>query len=120
MAGSVSCRVEQLSGAEPAEIYDLLMDVESWPEWMPTASAASWERRGEPDTEKGGVRRMRFGLIVIRDLIDEGPNGSRIIWSVTCASRFPGLEKSLRSSYTRLAAALAHQAEGAAGGRRDT
>jgi hypothetical protein len=38
---------------------------------------------------------------------------------VTCASRFPGLEKSLRSSYTRLAAALAHQAEVVTRSRRD-
>jgi hypothetical protein len=28
MTGSLSCRVEQLSSAKPAEIYDLLMDVE--------------------------------------------------------------------------------------------
>ncbi|WP_445160543.1 SRPBCC family protein [Mycobacterium sp. Dal123C01] len=143
MTGSLSCRVEQLSSAKPAAIYDLLMDVERWSEFMPTVSAASWERRGEPDTEKGGVRRMRFGLMVIRDRIvdgtrphhqayaasfpwylplkdyrgdiriDEGPDGCRIIWTVTCASsRIPGIEKSLKSSYTRLAAALAHEAEG--------
>jgi hypothetical protein len=142
MTGTLSCRVEQLSSATPAEIYDRLMDVERWSDWMPTVSAASWERRGEPNTEKGGVRRMRFGLIVIRDRIvdgsrphhqayaasfpwymplkdyrgdiriEEGTNGCRIIWTVTCASsRIPGLEKSLQSSYTRLAAALAHEAE---------
>lgn len=142
MTGSLSCRVEQLSSAKPAEVYDLLMDVERWSAWMPTVSAASWQRRGEPDTEKGGVRRMRFGLMVIRDRIvdgtrphhqayaasfpwylplkdyrgdiriEKGPNGCRIIWTVTCSSRIPGLEKSLKSSYTRLAAALAHEAEG--------
>ena len=142
MTGSVSCRVEQLSGAAPAEIYDLLMDVERWSDWMPTLSAASWERRGELGTEKGGVRRMRFGLMVIRDRILDGTRphhqayaasfpwylplkdyrgdirieevleGCRIRWTVTCASRFPGLEKSLKSSYTRLAVALAHEAEG--------
>jgi Polyketide cyclase / dehydrase and lipid transport len=141
--GSLSCRVEQLSSAKPAEIYDLLMDVEHWSDWMPTASAASWERRGEADTGRGGVRRMRFGLIVIRDRIvagtrphhqayaasfpwylplkdyrgdiriEERPSGCRIIWTVTCASsRIPGLEKRLKATYTRLAAALAHEAEG--------
>jgi hypothetical protein len=85
---------------------------------------------------------MRFNLIVIRDRIvdgtrpdhqayaasfpwylplkdyrgdiriEEGPNGCRIIWTETCASRIPGLEKSMKPSYTRLAAALAHEAEG--------
>ena len=69
--------------------------------------------------KKAGVRRMRIGLSVIRDLIvdgtrphhqayaaslpwyyplkdyrgdiriDEGPNWSRIIWAVTCTSRVP-------------------------------
>src|SRR3984957_13254048 len=142
MTGSVSCRVEQLSSATPAEIYDVLMDIERWPEFMPTVSAASWERPGEPDTAKDGVRRMRIGRSLVRDLIidgtrphhhayaaslpwymllkdyrgdiriEKGPNGSRIIWTVTCSSRIPGLEKSLKSSYTRLAAALAHEAEG--------
>ena len=53
MNGSLSCRVEQLSSAKPEAIYDSLMDVERWPEFMPTVSAASWERRGEPDTGEG-------------------------------------------------------------------
>ena len=49
--------------------------------------------------------------------IAEGPNGSRIIWTVTCAPRIPVLPKKavksrLEASYTRLAAALAHEAEG--------
>jgi hypothetical protein len=49
--------------------------------------------------------------------IEEGPNGCRIIWTVTCASRIPGLPKKLmksgiEASYKRLAAALAHEAEG--------
>ena len=72
MNGSLSCRVEQLSSAKPAAIYDLLMDVERWPDWMPNMSAASWERRGEPDTGRGGIRRMRIGLSVIRDTIVDG------------------------------------------------
>jgi hypothetical protein len=147
MSGWLSCRVEQLSSAKPAEIYDLLMDVERWSDWMPTVSAASWEQRGEPGTEKGGVRRMRIGLSVVRDLIVDGTrphhqayaaslpwyfllkdylgdirieerqDGSRIVWTVTCASRIPGLPTKaitsrLEASYTRLAAALAHEAEG--------
>jgi hypothetical protein len=134
-----------MSSATPEEIYDSLMDVERWSEFMPTVSAASWERRGEPDTAKGGVRRMRVGLSDIRDLIvdgtrphhhayaaslpwymllkdyrgdiriEKGLNGSRIIWTVTCVSRIlptKSVQSRLKRSYARLAAALAHQAEG--------
>src|ERR1700761_8320284 len=49
MNGSLSCRVEQLSSAKPEAIYDVLMDVERWAEFMPTVSAAAWERGGEPE-----------------------------------------------------------------------
>jgi hypothetical protein len=145
MTGSILCRVEQLSSAKPADVYDLLMDVERWSEWMPTVSAASWERQGAPDTGQGGIRRVRTGLRVTHDRvvdgtrphhhayaaslprywplkdyrgdirIEERPNGCLIIWTVTCKSRIPGLGKSiqlrLRSVYTRLAAALAREAE---------
>jgi ribosome-associated toxin RatA of RatAB toxin-antitoxin module len=145
MTGPVSCRVEQPSSASPAAVYDALMDVERWPEWMPTVSAASWEKHGAPDTGLGGVRRVGKGLNAVHDTvvsgtrphhhayaasvprfwpikdyrgdihIEERPNGSLIIWTVTCASRIPGLEKMfesrLSSVYTRLAAALAQEAE---------
>ena len=120
------------------------MDVERWPKFMPTVSAASWERRGEPDTAKGGVRRMRIGHSDIRDLIvdgtrprhhayaaslpwymllkdyrgdiriEEGPNGSRIVWTVTCVSRIlpkKSVKSRLEASYANLAAALAREAE---------
>ncbi len=148
MSGSLSCRVEQLSSAKPAVVYDVLMNVGRWSDWMPTVSAASWVRQGAPDTGEGGIRRVRTGISVIRDRviggsrphhhayaaslprywplkdyradirIEERPNGSLIIWTVTCASRIPGLGKSmqtkLRSVYLRLAAALAQEAERAA------
>jgi hypothetical protein len=145
MTGSSSCRVEQMTSAKPGVIYDVLMDVERWSDWMPTVSSASWESRGEPDTGVGGVRRIRNGISVTRDRIlggarphhhayvsslpryfplknyqgdvriEEHPNGSRIVWTVTCASRIPGFDKPLlsvvRSTYARIAAALAHRAE---------
>ena len=148
MNRSLSCQVEQLSSAKPAAIYDLLMSVERWSQFLPGVSDASWERRGEPDTERGGIRRMRIGHSVIRDTIVDGtrphhhayvasfpwytplkdyrgdiriedcPDGSRIIWTVTFAPRIPGLPKNLiksriGASYARLAAALAREAEGA-------
>ena len=126
MTRPLSCRVEQLSSAKPAAVYDVLMDVERWSDWMPTVSVASWERKGAPGTGQGGVRRVRAGLTVSHDLIiggtrprhhayaaslaaysplkdyrgdvriDECSNGSLIIWTVTCTSRLPGLAKSVR------------------------
>ncbi len=95
----------------------------------------------------GGVRRMRIGHSVIRDTVVDGtrphhhayvatfpwytplkdyrgdiriedrPDGSMIVWTVTFLPRIPGLPKNLmkariEASYTRLAAALAHEAEG--------
>jgi hypothetical protein len=146
MTGTLSCRVEQPSSATPAEIYDALMDIERWPEFMPTVSAASWERPGEPGTAKGGVRRMRIGRSLVRDLIvdgtrphhhayaaslpwymllkdyrgdiriEESPNGSRIIWTVTCASPIlpaKAVQSRLEASYARLTEALAREAESA-------
>jgi hypothetical protein len=145
MAGSVSCRVEQLSSAKPEVVYDVLMDVERWPDWMPTVSTASWERKGALDTGQGGIRRVRSGITVAHDRIVDGsrphhhaytaslprfwplkdfrgdvrledhPEGCLIIWTVTCTSRIPGLRKSVQSTvdqtYTRIAAALAQEAE---------
>lgn len=145
MAGPISCQVKQLTTARPVAVYDLLMDVQRWSDWMPTVTTASWEQPGEPDTGVGGIRRVRNGLSVTRDnvtggapphhhayastlpryfplkdyqgdvRIEEQPNGSLIVWTVTCASRIPGLTKLLRSTvqstYVRIVAALAQEAE---------
>ena len=72
MAESVSVHVERASSATPAAVYDVLMDVDRWAEWMPTVSAASWEERGAPDTGLGGIRRVRNGPSVTRDRIVGG------------------------------------------------
>jgi hypothetical protein len=146
MTRSVSCEVEQLSSAPPAVVYDVLMDIARWSDWMPGVSRASWERQGSPDTGKGGIRRVRAGLIVAHDHVVDGarphhhaytaslarfmpvkdfrgdvrigdhPKGCLIVSTITCKSRIPGLEKRFqatnRSRYTRLAAALAREAEG--------
>jgi hypothetical protein len=145
VARLVSVRLQQLSSATSAAVYDVLMDVDRWAEWMPTVFAASWERHGAPGSGLGGVRRVGKGLNVTRDTvvggsrpnhhayaaavprflpvtdyrgdirIAERPNGSHIEWTVTCRSRIPGLDKwvrfQLRFVYTRVAAALAHEAE---------
>jgi hypothetical protein len=144
MPTSVSIRVEQPSTATPASVYDVLMDLDRWSEFMPGVSAASWKVRGAPDTGVGGIRRMRLLLGVTHDHIVDGtrphhqayaaafpwyvpfkdyrgdvriedrPNGSLIVWTVSCTSRIPGrrnLNRSLQKSYARLAAALAQEAE---------
>jgi Polyketide cyclase / dehydrase and lipid transport len=134
-----------MTRAKPAAVYDRLMDVEHWSDWMPTVTAASWERLGASDTGLGGVRRVRNGLSVTRDKvtggtrphhhsyastlpryfpvkdyqgevrIEEHPDGSVIVWTVTCASRIPGFNRlfrsTIRSMYVRIAAALAQEAE---------
>jgi hypothetical protein len=144
MAVSASCRIEQQSTATPASVYDVLMALDRWPQFMPGVSAASWEVRGAPDTGVGGIRKMRLVLGVTRDHIVDGmrphhhayvaafpwyvplkdyrgdiriedrPNGSVIVWTVSWTPRIPGLRsvsQSLEQSYARLAAALAHEAE---------
>ncbi len=129
MGAGISTRVEQLSSAKPAVVYDVLMDIERWPNWMPTVSAASWERRGESDTGVGGIRRVRSGITIVRDLVVHGtrphhhaytaslphlwpmkdfhgdiriedrPNGCLITWTVTCKSRVRRLEKRLQATF---------------------
>jgi ribosome-associated toxin RatA of RatAB toxin-antitoxin module len=42
MPALVSIRVEQPSTATPASVYDALMDLDRWPQFMPGVSAASW------------------------------------------------------------------------------
>ncbi|WP_075233096.1 SRPBCC family protein [Mycobacterium colombiense] len=147
MPASVSISVEQPSTATPSSVYDALMDLDRWPEFLPGVRAASWEVQGAPDTGVGGVRRMRLAsqpVGVTRDHIVEGtrphhhayvaafpwyvplkhyrgdiriedkPDGSLIVWTVSCTSRIPGLrnlDQTLQRSYARLAAALAQEAE---------
>src|SRR5262245_29805534 len=119
----VSCRVEQSCSAKADVVYDVLMDFDRWANWLPTVSAATWERRGDPETGKGGVRRVRFGLSVARDeivaavrphhhayiaglgwympikdyrgdvRIDDRQDGSVIVWTASCVSRILGLNK---------------------------
>lgn len=127
MKGPISCQVDRLSSAKPAAIYDVLMDIEHWPDFLPTVNAASWERRGDPDTGTGGIRRMLIGRSVIRDTIvdgtrphhhayvasfpwymplkhyrgdiriDDHPNGSLITWTVTFVPPIPAFRTSLES-----------------------
>jgi hypothetical protein len=120
------------------------MDLDRWSDFMPGVSAASWKVQGAPGTGVGGIRKMRLVLGVTHDHIVDGtrphhhayaaafpwyvplkdyrgdiriedrPNGSLIVWTVSYTSRIPGrrhLNQSLQKSYGRLAAALAQEAE---------
>jgi hypothetical protein len=137
MPTSVSCRVEQPSTATPASVYDVLMDLDRWSDFMPGVSAASWEVRGAPDTGVGGIRRIRLVLGVTRDRIVDGtrphhhayaaalpwyvplkdyrgdiriedrPNGSLIVWTASCTPRIPGLRRNLNQSLQKNYARLA-------------
>jgi hypothetical protein len=68
MTGSFSCRVEQLSSAKPAVVYDVLMNVEhcqnGCQRYLPRHGSG-----GEPDTGVGGIRRIRTGIRVTRDRV---------------------------------------------------
>jgi hypothetical protein len=137
MPTSVSVRVEQPSTATPASVYDVLMDLDRWPQFMPGVSAASWEVQGAPDTGVGGIRRMRLVLGVTRDRIvdatrphhqayaatfpwyvpfkdyrgdiriEDRPNGSLIVWKASCTPRIPGLLRSLNQSLQKSYSQLA-------------
>jgi hypothetical protein len=145
MGALVSCRVEQPSRATPEAVYDVLMDVPHWSNWMPTVSAASWEHPASIESGEGAVRRVRNFVFVTHDRvtaakrpdhhaysasvsfafpvrdyrgdvrIEEQPNGCRIVWTLTCRSIIPFLDKtferSLSRNYSRIAAALAQEAE---------
>lgn len=137
MAAILSFRVEQSSCAEPAVLYDTYLDVENWPEWMPTVSTASWERLGTPVTGIGGIRRVRMNGSTVRDEITGGsrpdhhsyttalpgfwpvkdycgdirfdklPSGSLLTWTATFVSPVPGLGKPLRFMLRTLITRLA-------------
>ncbi|WP_374022689.1 SRPBCC family protein [Mycobacterium sp. HNNTM2301] len=72
MPSRESITVEQLSSATAVSVYDALMDLGRWSDFMPGVSSASWEVRGAPDTAVGGIRRMRIGRGVTRDRIVDG------------------------------------------------
>jgi len=78
MAKSWSFRVESPSGATPEAVYDTLVDVDHWTEWMPSLIEGSWERRGAPETGVAGVRKTSSRLLGMTvKLREEILDGSR-------------------------------------------
>jgi uncharacterized membrane protein len=120
----VRFRIEQRSAASPQQLYEVILDVERWPDWMGGVRRAKWEKQGAPGTGVGGVRRFGAPGLSIREEIlageppthhsytilsgmpvknhrgdvrfDDRPGGSRIIWDVTFDSRIPLLGGILR------------------------
>jgi hypothetical protein len=120
----VRFRIEQASAATPQQLYDVLLDIERWPDWMPGVRRAEWEKRGAPGTEVGGVRRFGAPGLTIREevlaaqppghqsysiisglpvknhrgdvrIVDRA-GGSQVHWDVTFESRLPLLGNLLR------------------------
>jgi hypothetical protein len=120
----VRFRIEQTSGASPQQLYDVLLDVERWPDWMRGVRRAEWEKQGAPGSGVGGVRRFGAPGLSIREevlagqppgrhsytilsgmpvknhrgdvRIDDRPGGSQITWDVSFDSRIPLLGSLLR------------------------
>jgi carbon monoxide dehydrogenase subunit G len=120
----VRFRIEQTSAATPQQLYEVLLDIEHWPDWMPGVRRAEWEKRGAPGTEVGGVRRFGAPGLAIREEVLSGqppghqsysiisglpvknhrgdvrivdrPGGSQVNWDVAFESRIPLLGSFLR------------------------
>jgi len=137
VANPLAFRVEQRSSAEPTAVYDAFLDVERWPEWMPTVSAASWERWGAPDIGEGGIRLVGMRGWNVRDEIIGGTrphhytyatslpgfwpvkdyrgdiridvrlDGPVITWTATFTSPVPGLGRPLQFFFRSLIERLA-------------
>ncbi|OBG34036.1 hypothetical protein A5673_22345 [Mycobacterium sp. E3198] len=98
-------------------VYDVLVDVERWPEWLSGSRSAGWETAEPPGTRMGAIRRIVVSGLTMREeiLIDDRPHhhayrivsgipvtdhradvhihgqadGSLIVWRATFRSRIP-------------------------------
>jgi uncharacterized protein YndB with AHSA1/START domain len=68
----VRFRIEQTSAASPQQLYDVILDVERWPDWMGGVRRAGREKQGAPRTGVGGVRRFGAPGLFIREEILAG------------------------------------------------
>jgi hypothetical protein len=112
-----SIRFERACAAPPEVVYELLIDVERWPDWLSRARSANWEEPGSPRTREGAIRRIVVSGLTMREeiLVDDGPHhhayrilsgipvtdhradvhideqagGSLIVWRATFRSRIP-------------------------------
>lgn len=106
------------TAASPEIVYDLLIDVLRWPDWLPGVRSAVWEEAGtRGGTREGAICRIVISGLTMREkiLIDDGPHhhayrivsgipvthhradvhineragGSLIVWQATFRSRIP-------------------------------
>jgi uncharacterized protein YndB with AHSA1/START domain len=117
MTAKLHYRIERTCAASPQQVYDVLLDVERWPDWMPGVRTAGWERRVAPDSGVGGIRRFGAPGVSAREEIvaaeaprhqsytalsglpvkdyradiylDDRPGGSQITWEASFDSRMP-------------------------------
>ena len=117
MTAKLHYRIERTCAATPQQVYDVLLDVERWPDWMPGVRTAGWERHGAPGSGVGGIRRFGAPGMSAREEIvaaepgrhqsytalsglpvkdyradvylDERPGGSQITWKASFDSRIP-------------------------------
>lgn len=112
-----SIRFERACAAPPDVVYDLLIDVERWPEWLSGTRSAGWEEPGTPGTREGAIRRVVVSGLTMREKvlvadrphhhaysilsgipvadhradvhIHERSGGSLIVWQAAFRSRIP-------------------------------
>ncbi|SPM27083.1 SRPBCC family protein [Mycobacterium terramassiliense] len=71
-----SIRLERACAAPPALVYDILIDVERWPEWLSGARSAGWEKSDTSGTRVGAIRRIVVSGLIMREeiLVDDRPH----------------------------------------------
>ncbi|OBH82902.1 SRPBCC family protein [Mycobacterium sp. E2989] len=112
-----SCRVERPCTAPAEVVYDLLIDVDRWPDWLPGTRSADWDDPGGAGTREDAIRRVVVSGLTMREKvlvadrphhhaytilsgipvadhradvdIRDKPGGSLIVWRATFRSRIP-------------------------------
>lgn len=122
----LSYQVVQDCRTSSTSVYETLLDVGHYADWMPGVSAAVWERHGDPATELGSIRRIRVQRLTVREQItggeaphrhtyaalsgvpvqdyraeiriDDRTGGCLITWEASFVSRIPLIRNLIRKS----------------------
>lgn len=60
---------ERACAAPAQDVYDLLIDVERWPDWLTAARSALWEEPGNSSTRQGAIRQIVVSGLTMREQI---------------------------------------------------